>query len=97
MKQWATGGKARGIGSLREQEQRAPSRRTTRNEVSLGSMVLEHQPEEVPAQAEVDGQLRSNFPVVVDIAAVVVLAVVRQGDIRDEYRVALTCAPGPPT
>ena len=40
-----------------------------------------HQPKEIPTQAQVDGQLGTYLPVVIEIAAVVVLSVVGQRDI----------------
>ena len=48
-------------------------------------MVLQNQPEEVPTHTQVEGQLGSNLPVVVDVSAVVVLSVIGQGDVGDEY------------
>ncbi len=46
-------------------------------------MVFEHQPKEVIAQTEIDGEFRSDFPVVLDEAAIIVLAVVCEGDVGD--------------
>src|SRR5260370_12976368 len=48
-------------------------------------MVLKHQPEEVPTYAQVEDQLGSNLPVVVDVCTVVVLSVRGEGDVGDEY------------
>ncbi len=51
------------------------------NEVGLVVMVLVDQAKEVVTHAEVDGQLASDLPVVVEITAVVVLTVVGFGDV----------------
>src|SRR5205823_4090723 len=38
-------------------------------------------------QAQIEGQLGSNFPIVVDITAVIIFSVVSQGDVGYEYTV----------
>src|SRR5690348_17944782 len=38
--------------------------------------------EEVPSQAEVHGQLFGHFPIVIEISAVIIFAVVGEGDVR---------------
>src|SRR5712691_11415962 len=57
-------------------------------------MVFKNQPEEVPTHAQVKGQLGSDFPVVVDLGAVVILSVIGQGDVRDENGIGPSQVPG---
>ncbi len=52
------------------------------------AVMLEDQPKEVPSQTQINCELGRNFPIIVDVAAVVVLSVVSQRYIGDEYGVA---------
>ena len=55
-------------------------------------MVLIHEAEEIPAYAQIDGQLGSDLPIVVDIHAVVVLSVIGRITVGS---VNLGCTPLP--
>src|SRR5215813_511579 len=68
-----------GVGSRRNDVQGlAGGRSTSWYEVRLVVMVLKDQTEEVVAHPKVHGQLAGNFPVVVDVTSIIVLAIVRQ-------------------
>ena len=81
MPSWAS--KVRKLGEIssvrarRHQVHRDPGRRPARNEIGLVPLVLKDQPEEVPTQAQVNRQLGSYLPVVIDVSTVVVLSIVR--------------------
>src|SRR6185312_628897 len=68
--------------------------RAAGNEVGLGPVVLKHQTEEVPAQAEIYCQLGSDLPIVVDVAAVIIFSVVGERDIGDEHAVVAAAGRG---
>src|SRR4029077_10944167 len=50
-------------------------------------MMLPNQAEEIPTQAQVDRQLRSQLPVIVNESAVIILTVIGKGDVGDEHLV----------
>jgi hypothetical protein len=58
-------------------------------------VVFVNQTEEVPAQPEIYREFGSHFPIVIDIAAVVILSVVGQGNVGYENAVARALPQGP--
>jgi len=75
-----TGRKGRAFSPVRDQVLGGPGR--IRNQIRLRSVVLTNGAKEFVAQSQIQGELRGNLPVVLEIRAVVVADIIGAGEIR---------------
>ena len=78
------------IWSRRNDVHRIAGRSAARNEVRLVAVMFKDQPEIIPTHAEIDGQFAGDFEIILNISTIIILAVVGQGNVGDEYVVGAT-------